>query len=767
MRGTTSGYDASGRLRSTTNAAGEKTVFNYDVLGRLTSTLRRAPGSDRGDIVETIVPDMMGRTVTLTHPNLGTRTLQYDARYPGRLAKVVLPGGSYIAYGYDKGRISAVQRCADSTGQNCSTDTMTYDISVDATKYPNTAGRVARVSNANTTIALGYDTNGVPQRRDQWLVGMPGGISTRGAFRADGLTLQTDVYHLDSSPTGETLLHSQEYWYDSFGRTVKLNRTGRTYWAATGVIATGSHDAWGGLASVALDADSVVPSGRVDERWAAKPYSGLFHSHTARSFGASSPTPDIYDVQATSYRGLKLAGLTDSISGTSFAYWYSDVGRLIAARATPSTSSPLSQNSLVCVGYGAQPLSTKSFGPAPGFGNIEIVREQSLTTKYHYPGSDIAGTPPPGFLTASGPDAAASLGSTFLGYDAFGHVSTVNDAQQFGYDLDGRLTTVTRTAGESETLSYDPLGELARRTVGSTVIFYAGMGATITGTLPQGCSAPSQNCQIGSMQIDVHVNLGGTRIASIAVSTSGVGRTLYLHRDRLGSIVATTLGGGTAGARYRYSAHGAIDVALNDFGDAASELGYAGALRLTGGLLALGVRVYSPVLRTWMQPDPLQPFKYDYADGDPVNKVDPTGMRTSPEIPWIIIIPRGGGRVIIWSAGAAIAFAGGWTFGTWINSYAEPYIQRGLDAVFGPPGMPPNVLAGGRDIQMVNQLVRAMGGTDEDRVGFGEYIHELKDSGDFGSGENGDFTWEELEERYKEWQESIAPPPPPDENQPK
>ncbi len=76
--------------------------------------------------------------------------------------------------------------------------------------------------------------------------------------------------------------------------------------------------------------------------------------------------------------------------------------------------------------------------------------------------------------------------------------------------------------------------------------------------------------------------------------------------------------------------HGALDAASGDSGDAASELGFTGALRLSGGLVLMGARVYSPALRVFMQPDPLYPFKYTYVSGDPVNLVDPTGMIEKP-----------------------------------------------------------------------------------------------------------------------------------------
>jgi RHS repeat-associated protein len=166
---------------------------------------------------------------------------------------------------------------------------------------------------------------------------------------------------------------------------------------------------------------------------------------------------------------------------------------------------------------------------------------------------------------------------------------------------------------------------LLSRQIGRTVISYVGDHATVTGTLAAGCDTPSCGIDPATVQVDAHVTVGGLRVASVR-SGAGTGRTVYLHRDRLGSVVATTLAGGLRGASYRWDAYGALEGATSDTGDAKSELGYTGALRLSGGLAVMGVRIYHAGLRTFLEPDPLEPFKYDYAGGDPINRVDPTGM---------------------------------------------------------------------------------------------------------------------------------------------
>lgn len=53
----------------------------------------------------------------------------------------------------------------------------------------------------------------------------------------------------------------------------------------------------------------------------------------------------------------------------------------------------------------------------------------------------------------------------------------------------------------------------------------------------------------------------------------------------------------------------------------------------------------------------------------------------------------------------------------------------------------------GRDIRQVTRIAREEG---VDRIRFGEYIHRCKDSGDYGTGPNGDFTDDELREKAKE-----------------
>lgn len=76
-----------------------------------------------------------------------------------------------------------------------------------------------------------------------------------------------------------------------------------------------------------------------------------------------------------------------------------------------------------------------------------------------------------------------------------------------------------------------------------------------------------------------------------------------------------------------YGAHGESVGAVH-----IARLAFAGELReVETGWYLLGDRLYSPVLRRFLAPDPESPFhdgglnRYVYCSGDPVNRIDPTG----------------------------------------------------------------------------------------------------------------------------------------------
>jgi RHS repeat-associated protein len=617
--GAESFYDAAGLLQWTTDAEGNTARRVYDLLGRATSVVREVAGGAKAPIPMNVFLDMMGRVYRVTDLDIGRRSFKYDGANPGLLQKVVFEKtGDEIRYTYDKGRLASVKLCrapVDQAGSSCTTDaTFSYDLPyLNNSSYAYTAGRMASAWNGNTTIAFGYDEGGAMLRRDQWLPGIPNGFGTVvTSATADGRPTGMSF----SPPTQLPLSgFTAQVSYDSAARAVRLASGSSTYWEAVNAADnTGAFDALERLGSARVD------GARVQQTWTYGSYNALLASQSVTIPGSTNPV--VYSVNQITYRGTKLAGFTDGVSGKTYGYWYSATGRLVAAQTMLSGS----QTALSCLGFSV----TSQFGPGPSFGNIELVREgisPPATLDYVYSGTDVEASVPPGQPHPSGPDAPTSVGLSSMSYDDYGRVvANSGTGAAFGYDLLNRMTSITASLGPSETLAYDPFGAIVYRQIGTTVVSYVGASATVTGILAAGCTTPS--CGVVVSSGDVHLVAGGARVATMRLGASP--RTLYLYRDRLGSVVATTLGGGAVGANYRYGPHGKVEAATGDSGDTASELGYAGALRLSGGLLLMGARVYDPTVRVFMQPDPLLPHTFTYASGDPVNRVDPTGMGDKP-----------------------------------------------------------------------------------------------------------------------------------------
>ncbi|HEY7724549.1 MAG TPA: hypothetical protein VH880_04400, partial [Anaeromyxobacteraceae bacterium] len=67
------------------------------------------------------------------------------------------------------------------------------------------------------------------------------------------------------------------------------------------------------------------------------------------------------------------------------------------------------------------------------------------------------------------------------------------EVEGFSFDALGRLVTVRRGGATAEVLEYDPTGALLFRKVGTTGTWYIGPFATVTASVPDGCTG-SADC---------------------------------------------------------------------------------------------------------------------------------------------------------------------------------------------------------------------------------------------------------------------------------
>lgn len=226
-----------------------------------------------------------------------------------------------------------------------------------------------------------------------------------------------------------------------------------------------------------------------------------------------------------------------------------------------------------------------------------------------------------------------------------GHMltSTQSPAQDgYEYDVQARLISISKLGAKVEDLTYDPASSLVSRTFAPPITTASGtetaryyMGDDLT--VVKGTQSNSTK-QVGY----AHIRLGSRRIASIWAKTVGTTATsgfIYYHRDVRGSVVATTTAGGVEANSYRYLPSGAVDKLVGaEVDETASELGYIGGIKLSGGLVHLRARAYSPLARRFLQPDTIDFARYTYGRGDFLNYTDPSG-RSRQEARAILRIP--------------------------------------------------------------------------------------------------------------------------------
>jgi RHS repeat-associated protein len=185
----------------------------------------------------------------------------------------------------------------------------------------------------------------------------------------------------------------------------------------------------------------------------------------------------------------------------------------------------------------------------------------------------------------------------------------------YGYDQAGDLTSVSRPKfGElpaiADSYGYDGDGLRASQTIsGSTAYMSWDAAEALPLLLSDGTSA-------------FVYGPGGLPIEQISGET-----VQYLHHDQQGSTRMLTGSSGTVVATTTFDAYGNK---LGSTGSATAALGYDGQYTSADtGLIYLRARVYDPTTAQFLSVDPLEVVTrapYNYADEDPVDHSDPTGL---------------------------------------------------------------------------------------------------------------------------------------------
>jgi RHS repeat-associated protein len=212
--------------------------------------------------------------------------------------------------------------------------------------------------------------------------------------------------------------------------------------------------------------------------------------------------------------------------------------------------------------------------------------------------------------------------TTTYTYDNAGQMTAV-DSTSYTYDGDGNTTT----AG-SDTYTWDAENRLAGSTMGGVTTTYGYNGAGLrTSQTTDGVTVSYAWDLTGSLGNILQDSEGNKYVYGLDLisRTNGTTQEYYLT-DGLGSTTEITDGSGTVTGTYAYDAFGAVRAQTG----ATTEWSFTGEQHDATGLEYVRARYYDASTGRFLSQDPMPLLqRYAYANDNPANFVDPSGM--SPE----------------------------------------------------------------------------------------------------------------------------------------
>lgn len=637
---TTYAYDSVGRVTSMVDPTGHASggspaqhtwQYTYDKEDRLLTTSAPAPTLGGSPLVSRVAYDKVGNRQVAIDANGQVTRFEFDERdalkemrespNPWTDPNTTPAGLTITEYQYDHlGNLDRVIRARGDAANERTTE-YTHDglnRVRKETQYPSWPSAAGALVTEYT-----YDPNG-----NRLSLKDPLGQVTN--LRYNNLNHLTDILYNDGSRTPNVV-----YTYDANGnRTTMTDGTGVTSYA---------YDEMDRLLSV------TTPDDRGQLRTVAYRYD-LNSNRTALAYTDGSLLSYRYDAadrlvglkdwlgNITSYQYLPGGHLksTSNPNGTISEYNYDNAQRLT------EVWHRLGNNTISRHRYDMDSVGNRTqlseVLPQNGQVKPEDPKRQ-LTTRYEYDSLYR--------LTAElAPDLKMSYG-----YDPVGNrlsMTRNGTPVQYTYDRADRVTSVggvryivdangnMRERGK-ESYDYDQVNRLIKSRVPAPTN-YAYNGDSLRTRTDAGQGRYDTNVYDVNTSLPLLLEDGRRKFIwglGLAYAVEGNGTMEVYHEDGLGSVRAVTYKNAQVVQNYRYEAFGLV---LDRQGSSNQPFQFAGEVRdKETGFMYLRARYYDPSIGRFIQRDPFAGYaeaqqslnRYTYAQNDPVNRVDPSGLASS------------------------------------------------------------------------------------------------------------------------------------------
>ncbi|MBB5868280.1 RHS repeat-associated protein [Allocatelliglobosispora scoriae] len=587
---------------NTVSGTPDVTTYTYGRQGLLEKVVDPAGNTWRSTY------DLRGRVISTSDPDTGVSQLAYN-----NADQVTLSTDARqvkIAYKYDAlGRITA-------THDNSLTGTQrtgwTYDTL--AKGYPTASTRYDSAGNAYTITATGYTDRYQPTGQTVSIPAVEGTALARDY--TFGLTYNTNGSLKETSlpAVGGLAAEKLKYGYDALGLPSTLTATYAG--ATTSYVASTSFSELGDLLQIKR---STGTGGSVYQDFTYETDTRRLHQNTvSRTAVAPNVVRDVTYTYDNSGNLIKAVDAPPSTAPDTQCYKQDYLSRLVEAW-TPAS------------GTCGTPTAAGLGGPAPYWhsftydvtGNRRTQVEHAITgdttTSYTQPA---AGAGQPHTLTSSTTVGPGGTSNRNYSYDPTGNTltrpgTTTGTQQNLTWDAEGKLSSLTES-GASTTYLYAANGDRLLRRDPTTVTLYLG-STELRLTRTTGALSATRYYQHAGQPT--------------AVRTPGAGVCWLLADPQGTASIAITASNQQAQIR-RQAPFGTPRGSQPPSWP--GERGFVGGDQDPTGLTHLGAREYDPATGRFISADPLlnigdpqQMHGYAYANNDPVNRSDPSGLMLS------------------------------------------------------------------------------------------------------------------------------------------